>query len=67
MNNLPVVKADCIKYLMIFRSQMPNDIMISVIPNLVSLLQATPPVIHNYAAITIEKILLLRKPDGNLL
>jgi exportin-2 (importin alpha re-exporter) len=65
VNNLPVVKADCIKYLMIFRSQMPSHIMLGVIPKLVVLLQAAPPVIHNYAAITIEKILLLRNAEGN--
>ncbi|XP_059485387.1 exportin-2 [Neocloeon triangulifer] len=64
VNQLPVIKADCIKYLMIFRSQMPGQVMLGVIPKLVNLLRASPPVVHNYAAITIEKILLLRGPDN---
>ncbi|CAB3368472.1 Hypothetical predicted protein [Cloeon dipterum] len=60
VNKIPVIKADCVKYLMVFRSQLPGQIMLGVVPRLINLLESSSPVVHNYAAITTEKILLLR-------
>jgi hypothetical protein len=52
---------------MIFRTQLPNQMVTSVLPELVRHLEATRPVVHNYAAFTIEKTLLLKAEDGTAL
>jgi exportin-2 (importin alpha re-exporter) len=59
INECPVLKADAIKYLMIFRTQLPREVLLSAVRPLVQLLTADSQVVHSYAACCIEKILLL--------
>lgn len=63
VNDLPVLKADAIKYVMTFRSVLPSDIVVSTLPQLVRHLQSESAVVHTYAACAIEKILIMK--DGN--
>ncbi|GAB6029149.1 Exportin-2 [Chamberlinius hualienensis] len=64
VNELPVLKADAIRYVMIFRNQLPRDVLILTFPHLIRMLTAQNHVVHTYAAHCIEKLLLLRLPDG---
>ncbi|CAH0391298.1 unnamed protein product [Bemisia tabaci] len=60
----PVLKADVIKYIMIFRSVLRTDVVISTMPQLIKYLKSDSIVVHTYAACTIEKILLMKAPNG---
>lgn len=62
-----VLKADAIKYVMIFRNQLPPQIVKESIPQLSRFLVANAPVVHTYAAIAIDKILLVRQADKTAL
>ncbi|XP_046736247.1 exportin-2 [Diprion similis] len=67
VNEVPVLKADAIKFIMIFRSVLPKELVIGSLPHLVRHLTASSSVVHSYAACAIEKILTLKGPDGALL
>lgn len=62
VNELPVIKADCIRYLMTFRIILPPQSIIGSLPVLTKYLSADSKVVHTYAAACIEKILSLRNP-----
>ena len=64
MSELPVLKADAIKYVMIFRNQLPPVMVKQTFPYLIKLLRSESPVVHTYAACAIEKILLVKQTDG---
>lgn len=64
MNEFPVLKADSIKFIMIFRSILPREQVIGSIPQMIRHLSATSPVVHSYAACAIEKIFALKGPDN---
>lgn len=64
VNEMPVLKADAIRYVMIFRNQLPRDVILVTVPHLVRLLTAQSQVVHTYAAHAIEKILMMRLSDG---
>lgn len=66
VNQLPVLKADAIKYIMTFRSVLPKEIVAGAIPQFVRHLSATSSVTHTYAACAIEKILAMRTSDNQL-
>lgn len=63
VDELPVLKADAIKYIITFRSVLPSNIVVSTIPQLIRHLSSESAVVHTYAACCIEKILMLK--DGN--
>lgn len=63
VNCLPVLKADSIKYIMIFRSLLPREVVVGSLPQLVRHLQASSVVVHTYAACAIDKILLIKDND----
>jgi exportin-2 (importin alpha re-exporter) len=65
VNTLPVLIADSIKYVMIFRSVLPREVVVGSIPQLVRHLTAYSHVVHTYAACAIEKILVMKAPDGS--
>ncbi|XP_044735221.1 exportin-2 isoform X2 [Chrysoperla carnea] len=60
VNELPVLKADAIKYIMIFRSVVPHTMLIASLPHLIRHLQADSAVVHTYAACAIEKLLTVK-------
>lgn len=61
VDELPVLKADAIKYIMIFRTILPKEIVISTLPQLVRHITSESAVVHTYAACAIEKILIMRE------
>lgn len=64
VNEMPVLKADAIRYVMIFRNQLVREVVLGTVPHLIKLLTAQSQVVHTYAAHAIEKILMMRLPDG---
>nr|SZF06440.1 exportin-2 [Psoroptes ovis] len=65
INEMPVLKADALKYLIVFRNQLPlNEIFLPMLPHIIRHLQSPIVVIHSYAAICIEKLLTLRDPNN---
>jgi exportin-2 (importin alpha re-exporter) len=64
LNDLPVLKADGIKYLMIFRGQLSPQSIKEGVGHLVRFLGAQSPVVNSYAAAAIEKLLLLKDPTN---
>merc|ERR1719154_994622 len=73
LNNLanaaqfPILKADCVKYMMTFRSQLPPDTVKASLPSLVHLLKSPSVVVHTYAAAAIDKILIMKDAEGKAL
>jgi len=64
VDEYPVLKADAIKYVITFRSVLPRDVILSVLPYMVNLIKAKSPVVHSYAANAVVRILTLRNPGG---
>ncbi|KAJ2584660.1 importin-alpha export receptor [Coemansia sp. RSA 1836] len=62
----PILKVDAIKYVNTFRSQLPRNLLAQALPLLGSHLGHPNPVVSTYAAIAIERLLVLKK-DGALL
>lgn len=60
VNELPVLKADAIKFIMTFRNLLGADIITRSLPLIISHLRAENVVCHSYAACALEKILLVR-------
>lgn len=65
LSDQPVLRADCIRYLTIFRSLLPKDILVGALPLLVVHLTAPSHVVHTYAAHCIEKLLIVRSSSGD--
>ncbi|CAD5113532.1 DgyrCDS2694 [Dimorphilus gyrociliatus] len=64
VNENPVLKADAIKYVMVFRSQLRREALVSCIPGLIRLLTAETQVVHTYAAHALERIFTVKLEDG---
>lgn len=64
VNELPVLKAGAIKFVIVFRSQISPDILVQIVPLLVRLLKAESAVVHSYAACALEKVFTVKSPDG---
>uniref|UniRef100_A0A8C0WJE0 Exportin-2 n=1 Tax=Castor canadensis TaxID=51338 RepID=A0A8C0WJE0_CASCN len=64
VNEFPVLKADGIKYIMIFRNQVPKEHLLVSIPLLISHLQAESIVVHTYAAHALERLFTMRGPHN---
>ncbi|GCB70322.1 hypothetical protein scyTo_0001247 [Scyliorhinus torazame] len=67
VNEFPVLKADGIKYVMIFRNQLPKDQLLMSLPLLINHLQAESIVVHTYAAHALERIFTMRGPNNTTL
>lgn len=57
VNDLPVLKADALKFLTTFRSQLPKDACVRIFERLVALLGSESNVVHTYAATAVERLL----------
>lgn len=66
VNELPVLKADAIKFVMTFRTLLGPQTMVACMPSLVRHLSSESQVVFSYAACTIEKVLTMRAPDNTL-
>ncbi|KAI3416776.1 Importin N-terminal domain-containing protein [Psidium guajava] len=64
VNEFPMLKAGALKFLTLFRSQIPKGITLQLFPNVVSYLSSESNVVHSYAASCIEKLLLVRDEGG---
>lgn len=60
----PVIRADALKFLTMFRQQIPKNIVASFLPALVQLLSADENVVHSYAANCFERLLTVRDGPG---
>ncbi|ESQ28196.1 hypothetical protein EUTSA_v10019782mg, partial [Eutrema salsugineum] len=64
VNSFPMLKAGCLKFLMVFPSHIPSTfpkpIAIPLVMDLTRFLQAESKVLHSYAAISIENLLLVK-------
>lgn len=56
----PVLRADALKFLTTFRTQIPKADVLSVFPGIVRLLGSDSNVVHSYAAVCIERLLSLK-------
>uniref|UniRef100_A0A8C5CJJ2 Exportin-2 n=1 Tax=Gadus morhua TaxID=8049 RepID=A0A8C5CJJ2_GADMO len=67
INEFPVLKADAIKYVMIFRSQLPKEQLLQAVPLLMAHLEAESAVEHTYAAHALERLFTMRGPNNTTL
>ncbi|NXW26488.1 XPO2 protein, partial [Phaetusa simplex] len=67
VNEFPVLKADGIKYIMIFRNQVPKEQLLLSIPLLINHLQAESIVVHTYAAHALERLFTMRGTNNTTL
>uniref|UniRef100_A0A8C9PEW2 Exportin-2 n=1 Tax=Spermophilus dauricus TaxID=99837 RepID=A0A8C9PEW2_SPEDA len=67
VNEFPVLKADGIKYIMIFRNQVPKEHLLVSVPLLINHLQAESIVVHTYAAHALERLFTMRGPNNTTL
>ncbi|XP_044745803.1 exportin-2 [Coccinella septempunctata] len=63
VDDLPVIRADAIKYIMTFRSILPSEMVVSTLPSLIKHMVSESAVVHTYAACTMEKILALKNSN----
>ena len=63
----PVLKADCVKYILTFRSQLSSDLVKAAFPFLVQYLKFPAVVLHTYSAAAIDKILIMKDQSGSAL
>lgn len=61
LDQRPVLKADSLKYLTTFRSQVPKDTCVQIFRQLVVLLGSDSNVVHTYAAVAVERLLAQRE------
>eukprot|EP00904_Undaria_pinnatifida_P010098 jgi/Undpi1/6218/HiC_scaffold_20.g08702.m1 len=65
VNARPIVRADCIKFVYTFRNQFTVDVLMALMPLLISHLASEHTVVVTYAAMAIERILAVKdKPPG---
>lgn len=60
VDELPVLKASAIKYFMVFRSQLPPEMIKAGLPFVINHLQAQSVVTHTYAAECVSKSLIMK-------
>ena len=64
VNGFPMLKAAALKFFTAFRDHIPRDSTVLLFPHLVRFLGAESNVVHSYAAICIEKLLLVKDEGG---
>ena len=60
VNARPIVKADAIKLLCLFRNQLDTSMLLALLPDVIRHLNSTFVVVQTYAALTIERLLSLK-------
>ncbi|BFF94387.1 exportin-2 [Drosophila madeirensis] len=66
INEIPVLKAAAIKYIMVFRSILGPQVLANCLPQLIRHLPAESIVVHSYAACSVEKILAMRDASNGI-
>lgn len=64
VNSLPIIKADAIKFVTVFRSQLPVTELQTMFPLLVRLVSSEHYVVHSYAANAIACLLAVKSPTA---
>ncbi|KAF6136161.1 hypothetical protein GIB67_001570 [Kingdonia uniflora] len=64
VNGSPMLKAGSLKFFTVFRNQIPKNVAIALMPDLIRFLTAESNVVHSYAASCIEKLLLVKDEGG---
>ncbi|KAK9742855.1 hypothetical protein RND81_03G200800 [Saponaria officinalis] len=64
VNSYPLLKAGTLKFLTVFRNQLPKSSVMPLIPEVIRFLGSESNVVHSYAAIFIEKLLLVKDEGG---
>ena len=59
-----VIKADCLRFVTVFRSQLSKNTLLGLLPRCVNLLSCSNNVVHSYAATFIERLLAMKAPAG---
>ena len=60
VDELPILKADALKFLTLMRGQLSTQAVMATFGNLAALLRADSNVVHSYAALAIERLLASR-------
>lgn len=60
---MPVIKADCLRYAIAFRGLLSPATILNLVNVAPNFLTASSVVVHSYAAVLLEKILLMTIPD----
>ncbi|KAJ1668693.1 importin-alpha export receptor [Coemansia sp. RSA 1813] len=63
-SHAPILKADAIRFVNTFRSQLPREMLAQALPLLGNHLAHPNPVVSMYAAITIERMFVLKKDSA---
>ncbi|PAV73681.1 hypothetical protein WR25_18843 isoform J [Diploscapter pachys] len=66
VNENPILKADALKFSVTFRNQFSPEVLIEVVRACDQLLTAELPVIHKYVAYALDKILITKNEQGQL-
>ncbi|TDH64918.1 uncharacterized protein CCR75_000629 [Bremia lactucae] len=61
-----ILKADAIKFVSTFRSQLPVEVMDQLFPLLMNCMDPSHFVVHTYAAACFERLLTVKDPSGSL-
>ncbi|KAG2526744.1 hypothetical protein JM16_003714 [Phytophthora kernoviae] len=61
-----ILKADAIKFVSTFRSQMPVEVMDQLFPLLMNCMDPSQFVVHTYAAACLERLLTVKETTGSL-
>lgn len=64
VNAYPVLKAAALKFCTVFRSLLPKSDALGLVPDVVRFLGSESNVVHSYAAICIDKLLLVKEEGG---
>ncbi|XP_030384597.1 exportin-2 [Scaptodrosophila lebanonensis] len=67
VNEIPVLKAAAIKFIMVFRTLLGPQTLANCLPQLIRHLSAESIVVHSYAACSLEKILFMRDSNQTLI
>ncbi|KMT02976.1 hypothetical protein BVRB_8g195450 [Beta vulgaris subsp. vulgaris] len=60
VNLYPLLKAGALKFITVFRDELPKSNVMPLVPQVVRFLGAESNVVHTYAAILIDKVLLVK-------
>ncbi|GAB1609148.1 exportin-2 [Argonauta hians] len=64
VNAQSILKADALKYVMIFRTQLQREALLDCIQHIIRHLSAVSPVVHTYAAHCIERLLTVKNAQN---
>jgi len=65
IDNLEMLKATCIKFVYMFRNQLPVDHIVNYLQLFTGFLNSMHPVNQSYAAACIDKLLVRTHPQTN--